>query len=318
MNGERHYSRALVLYEQGNFDQALKVFLLALADDPNGAEPACMIACCYERLEKFDDALHWSNQAVSLDPGNSLAYHVLGRSLYCKQRHFSKEVIEAFYNSIKHDPEDTQNFSYLSTAYSAARQWKMALQWAQKGLQINPVHARCMALEGWSLFHLGEIAKAENQLKESLRIDPNAAATHRYLAHLEVIKGDMAQASEHIVAAHRINPSPVVEFDQYQAGYAFTSHDLMCEIVKAEGTLYGKVLCISTRVNHAWLVQEAKPGKMYPLFVGAIVLIGLMFMMAMKGLMSGLPYAVSNTIAGILVCTFFLVVAVIPPLSMAS
>lgn len=315
MTDSSHYSRGAILYEQGNFEQALKVFMLAYTDDPDCGATACMIACCFERLDQIDDALHWSRQAVSLDPESSLAYHILGRSLYCKQGHVSKEVLQVFQNSIKYNPHDTQNFSYLSSAYSTTRDWKKSLHWAEQGVRLDPLSARCLALEGWSLFHLGELSKAETKLKESLQLEPNSAATHRYLAHLEIIKGDMAQAREHITEAHRINPDPVIDINQNQAGYAYTSHDLMCDIVKADGTLYGKVLSIGARFNHGFLVQEAKLGNAYPILV-IVVLAGASMLCLTAGVLfkGVVPYAVSNTIMGIVLCALFLVIGVIPGL----
>ncbi len=63
-----HYERASVLYDQGNYEGALKEYQLALADDPNCARTHAMIACCYEQLSKAHDALQFAKKAVALDP----------------------------------------------------------------------------------------------------------------------------------------------------------------------------------------------------------------------------------------------------------
>lgn len=303
-----HYERASVLYDQGSYELALKEYQLALADDPNCPRTTTMIACCYEALSKVDEALSWAKKAVALDPERSLAYHILGRSLYRKRGLLDKEVKAAFFNAIKCDPTDIQSYSYMASIHSARREWKEALRWTGVASQYRPDNARCMALSGWSQFHLGETAEAEKLLVESLRLDPNVSAPHRYLAHVEIIKGDMSRAREHITEAHRIDPTPVVESYSYQTSYQYTSHDLMCEIVKADGTLYGKWLTVVARLNHQALVFEGKFGTAWTV---ALIVGGLVFLSILSVVLNQVESAITDWIAGI-IGLFMLMLLVLP------
>lgn len=307
-----HYERASVLYDQGNYEGALKEYQLALADDPNCARTHAMIACCYEQLSKAHDALQFAKKAVALDPEYSLAYHILGRSLYMHRGHLDKEVKDAFANAIKYDPMDVQSFSYMASIHSARREWKDALRWATDGLKRRPQHARSIALSGWSKFHLGETDEAEKLLHEALRIEPNVAAPHRYLAHVQIIRGDLTKAREHITEAHRIDPTPVIDSYAYATSYQYTSHDLMCEIVKADGTLYGKWLTMVARLNHKGLVFEGKYGTAWGV---ALIIGGLVLLSMLRVVFKNAEHAHNETldlIVGIFGLTFLLVVVIIP------
>ncbi|MBX9691501.1 MAG: tetratricopeptide repeat protein, partial [Cyanobacteria bacterium] len=261
-----HYSRAMVLYEQRRFEDALKEFHKELSESPDCGDTTCMIACCFEAMGKIDQALEWSRKAISIDPENSLAFHVLGRALYRRKGFLTKDALRAFETSIKLNVSDVQNYYYLSHIRMAQKDWKAALSQVMTALNINPRRADCLAIAGWCEYQLGDPDKALELLKESLSIEPNVAVTHRYLTRIAVIKGDLELAKTHITEALRIDPQPAVDYQQQDSPYDYNSHDLMCEIVKAEGTLYGRWLTLMEKVGYFNSSLKARHGYLYPFF----------------------------------------------------
>ena len=145
-----HYSRGLVLYQQRRFEDALKEFDCELGDFPGCPQTTCMKACCLDAMQKTDEALFWARSAVGLNPQNSLAFHILGRTLYRKKGYPQKDVLEAFKTAISLDSNDVQTYWYLAQIHMYASRWKQALMWAERGLQVAALDARCLAVSGWS------------------------------------------------------------------------------------------------------------------------------------------------------------------------
>lgn len=112
------------------------------------------------------------------------------------------------------------------------------------------------------MFHFGQTDLALRQLRESLRIDASNALTHRFLAGVLAVTGDIDEAKDHITLSHQIDARPAAMFADLLTKNEYTSHDLMGQIVLSHGTLYGKAMSFIARINHFCIVIETRHGSL--------------------------------------------------------
>lgn len=257
-----HYERGLALYNNARYDQALKEFHEELAETPGSSEARCLIACCLLALRQFSVAVRFAREAVSLSPDDWFCHHVLALSALHDRGYLTKDVLAIFLASISLNHTAVQNYVRLAEVYVFNSKWREAKPWIERGLSISPENVDLLALSGWCMFHFGQTDLALRQLRESLRIDASNALTHRFLAGVLAVTGDIDGAKDHITLSHQIDARPAAMFADLLTKNEYTSHDLMGQIVLSHGTLYGKAMSFIARVDHFCKIVEVRYGSL--------------------------------------------------------
>lgn len=74
--------RGVVLYGQNRFDLADREFRQSLAEEPESAAAHVYLSLCLSHLDRHAEALHEADEAIRIDPGESLHHYARGRALY--------------------------------------------------------------------------------------------------------------------------------------------------------------------------------------------------------------------------------------------
>ncbi len=112
-------------FEEGNFTEALKIFELAIEDNPTDADNYSMTANCYLGLRQNERNLDSLIKAVKMDPTNPCRRASLGLGLDHAGRY--KEALAEYDCAMKIAPSYPKLHEYKGDCYLNQRDWKSAI-----------------------------------------------------------------------------------------------------------------------------------------------------------------------------------------------
>jgi tetratricopeptide (TPR) repeat protein len=163
-------NNAIACHQQGNLDQASRLYQAVLAGDPANAD----------------------------------ALHLLG--VAALQRGDSARAIDLIGRAIARNPGVLAFHSNLAEAYRAAGQLDRASGCCRTALRLDPSCAEAANNLGLILLARGETAAAIVQFQSALRARPTAAMTWNNLGNALRIQGAINEAIEHFRKALQIEP----------------------------------------------------------------------------------------------------------------
>ena len=130
------YERGALLLQQKRTELAIEQFMLHLGHEPNCPDGHCMLALCFLGLDKMNEALDFSEKAVSLAPDEAFPYFVLSR-VYLDSNKYKKAIACAD-DGIEVDPMFPDLWGVKAFAYIGVHEFKKGLEAAEIGLEIEP------------------------------------------------------------------------------------------------------------------------------------------------------------------------------------
>jgi cytochrome c-type biogenesis protein CcmH/NrfG len=129
-----------------------------IKSDPKNVDAHVQLANAYFDAERWDDAIQWYKQALTIDPNNPDASTDLGVSLYYTNR--TDEALTQFEHSLKIDPKHTKTLLNKGIVLAFGKQdlKAAAVEWEQvvKLAPDSPEgQAARRALEGVASAHAG-------------------------------------------------------------------------------------------------------------------------------------------------------------------
>ena len=193
LSSEEYDEQAHKLYNDGDYDGALKVLKEGLALYPNAVE--LYVGLGYARLAREEYA--WARRAfeaaVVLDPTHEDAQVGLGEVLLRfgerdRALELFKEVASNGYNNDMHLMLTIGRALYRAEMYADCRDI-----FAQAA-SARPSSADAAASLGYALHRLGDEVGAGRQVRRALKLDPDLYEARIYLAHLLYDRGDWEAA----------------------------------------------------------------------------------------------------------------------------
>jgi tetratricopeptide (TPR) repeat protein len=89
---EELYEQGMEHFAQDRLDEAVSVYLLALAEDPNYTDALHALAMTYAHQEKLDNAIATAKRLIAVAPDDELAYTSL--SIFYQQKGLIAEAEE--------------------------------------------------------------------------------------------------------------------------------------------------------------------------------------------------------------------------------
>jgi serine/threonine-protein kinase len=157
-----HSSLGFALRIKGKYHEGMREALKTLSIDPRNSSSLEDLVEFYRYRGEFDKALMYAAKALEYDPSFNI-YRVRAR-IYQSQGKYQESISE-LRHAIQRSPNDT---------------------WLRGGLLA------------FSYIRLGDLTKAEEEILESERIDPDKPETHMSRAMLATIRGDYAGAEREL------------------------------------------------------------------------------------------------------------------------
>lgn len=221
-------SRAHLLFEQGRYPMAAEETGRQLALDPDDPLAHCLLALCFSKMERHEEAIREAQATVHLAPDFPNGYAVLGSVLDDVGR--LREAETAVREALRLDPDDADHYALLASIRVQQRQWADALEQAERGLAVDPDHTGCANLKAVALVNLGRRAEAGAAIQTNLAKDPENAATHANQGWALLHQGDHTAAMGHFREALRLKP----DMDWARQG--------ILESLRARNPVYGMML----------------------------------------------------------------------------
>jgi tetratricopeptide (TPR) repeat protein len=201
-------------YENGNIQEAIKEFKLALELDPNNVNVHNSLGVCYGLQSDYDLAITEFQKAIAIDPGEYMALYNLGLvhllieqrdralayfldankingnnyevafqtgKLYFEAANFNKSRVY-LERAVELEPESAPVYRYLGDCYAAARLPEAAISAYKKAIKYNPHDAAAMSALGKLFDNQGENAEITLMfLRESVALAPENGLFHHRL-----------------------------------------------------------------------------------------------------------------------------------------
>ena len=231
-----HVTRAFVLLRQSRPELAEKELRQALLADPNDAFAHAVLSICLAEQDKLTPATDEARAAIGASPDLAFAHYALANVL--RRRNRLDEARTAANEAIRLDPETADHWGELSQIEYQCRDWRAALEAAERGLAIDPDDNACTNLRAIALVKLGRRDEAGATIDAALARDPDDPVTHANQGWTLLHAGDHRRAMEHFREALRLDPTS----DWARAG--------IVEAMKARNPLYRWLL--------AWFLWAAR------------------------------------------------------------
>jgi tetratricopeptide (TPR) repeat protein len=166
-------NRGLVYYNQGNLEQALDDFNLALQLDPKDAYAYNNRGKVYSDQRQFNQALADYNKAIQLDPKYAAAYFNRAK-LYSDQRQFNQALAD-FNLAIELDSQNAAAYNGRGKLYSDQSKLEQALDDFNQTIQLDPKFADAYFNRGLVYYNQNQLNQALADYNKAIQLDPKFA-----------------------------------------------------------------------------------------------------------------------------------------------
>ncbi len=191
-------SHALLLGENGQTDDAVKILRAQLHGDAGDREAYLNIAQVYERGRRYKEAEEAARAAEVL-PGqareNEMAWFLLG-AIYERQKFFDKAE-EQFKKVLAVNPKNAPALNYYGYMLGdLGIRLDEAEALVQQALKEDPYNGAYLDSLGWIYFKENKLGASENTLRKAVERERHDATIHSHLGDLyaKTGRGDLAAA----------------------------------------------------------------------------------------------------------------------------
>jgi len=186
----------------GDRENATKMMTEALNKAPNDLKTRLAAAQWALQTEQFEDAVNQVNSALQLDP-NSLEAKILRGNVAMCQKDLKNAELQ-FESAVLQSPFNfaaSNNLALALAEQDDEAKKRRALEYAQVNNQRYPKQAESHSTLGWVLFQLGRLDEAERSLQTSVSNGVASADTAYYLARVAAARGNKEAARKLVEGA---------------------------------------------------------------------------------------------------------------------
>jgi tetratricopeptide (TPR) repeat protein len=197
--GPFHFALATMLVGEGRLEEAARMFELALEADPKAAFPRVEYAEVLLRIDRVQEALARSEEALALAPGDPDVLRGYGQvqlSVARTDRQAIERAMHALERLREVAPDDVAGMVTLGQIYQSMGRHRDAVDVFQELVNHHTDHRQLRRLLVDALTAAGETERARAVLEELIRIDQESLENRLALAQLESEKGNHGTAIE--------------------------------------------------------------------------------------------------------------------------
>jgi|Deesub1362B_J571_1020462.scaffolds.fasta_scaffold00980_8 tetratricopeptide (TPR) repeat protein len=165
------HSKAVALYKQKRFQDAIALWKKALEVDPEEVEVLYSLGLINFEMKQYEEAVRFLERLLELSPGHFKAMIVLGTS-YMKLRRFdlAEEYIQ---KALALNPKHKLALLHLAAIYGVKRHFEESIKTFQKVVELYPDEPRGYLGIAKLNILMGEREKAKEHLQKVLELDPS-------------------------------------------------------------------------------------------------------------------------------------------------
>ena len=220
--------RGMQLFEIGRFKDSISYLQSAISEHNDNYIAKYLLAQCYFQINEIDKALQMALELRSIEPNHDGIYFLLSQ-IYL----FKDNVKEATINidkAIEIHPYNENYFGQKAYIYIHQKNYELALEYANEGLQIESKSTFCLNARTTALTKLNRKDEVSSTINALLHENPDNAYSHANAGWSYLENNKSAKAFEHFKEALALNPN----LDYARSG--------MIEAVKSKNKIYNLYL----------------------------------------------------------------------------
>ena len=206
MSYDNMLQKALKLHQQGNFDEAEKLYRQILQTTPDHPQVLNLIGLIAQSKALHEEAITYFEKSILKDFENFETFFNLGWSLTALGKY--NEAIEAFNKVLKLKPDTKEAYNSLGEIYALTGHSQKAEEMFCRALDFDPAYLDAKS-------NLAYLHDDINELEKLCRQHPEHSSTAYQLALLFQKKGELTKALDYAVKAAQNTP---IESYQLLAG----------------------------------------------------------------------------------------------------
>lgn len=197
-NNHKLIQQALKLHAAGNLDQATRIYLQVLEQEPDNFDALHLSGAAALQAGDAVGATQLIQQALShgrLEGASTNHHKRLGDAnnnlavALQKQRRFDEAIVAAR-EALKYRTNDADLLANTGLLLKELGQYEEAETLLRRSVALNPRHARALVALGLILYITNRGAAAEEMVAKALRAEPGNPAAHTLQGNLLVGRGD--------------------------------------------------------------------------------------------------------------------------------
>ncbi len=163
-------TEAIEKHQQGFWEEAEKLYLKFLADNPQNLDVLHLLGILYGQKRDYKTAENYLSQVLKLAPDNA-TYH---NSMANIKKHLNDTpgAIEHYNQAIKFNPNSTTSLNNLALIYIQENRTAEAQELADKALSLNPHDAESHFNFALISIKLNKVSQAIDELRKTLDLNP--------------------------------------------------------------------------------------------------------------------------------------------------
>lgn len=198
------YSRINQLMEWKKYKEALDEAMALLREEPEDADAYAVLGQISLRLEKREEALHWSQEALQREPEHRIAWFVRTVAYYESENW--KALDETLDNAQRVDPHEPQYFFLRANACNRRSKYSEARDLLLTALELSPHNALFLATLSYTEALLGNRKVSKAYAEEALRLEVESDHVYLYLGWAAERRNDYDNQLLMLKNAIRLDP----------------------------------------------------------------------------------------------------------------
>jgi tetratricopeptide (TPR) repeat protein len=190
-----HKVRGNFLYKCKRYKLAETEFRLALAEDPFDGYAHASLAAIFNAQGRFKEALAEAKLAVGANLKDAYNRYIAAYSAFnlSDRRQAANWIKEAL--ALSPEPD---YFAFAAHVANESKLWREALNLAEAGLAIDPLHAGCIKMSARALTGLDNLEEAKRRVYLGLELNPMDAEFHEQRSFICLVEFQFDAMREHL------------------------------------------------------------------------------------------------------------------------
>ena len=198
--------RGVVLFRMGKAAEAIPLLEKVHARAPiANADPNYVLALCYLRTARYDDARHAFAAQYGFQPDSAPAWLVTARMMF--REDMAAPAAAAVRKAIELDPRLPLAHRLLGEIRLGDGDVPGAIAELEKELAVNPLDGETYDRLGDAYVRSGKFSEAQQVLDRAVLLEPNATGPYILLGKALLEQQDPATAAMYLERAARMDPS---------------------------------------------------------------------------------------------------------------
>lgn len=195
--------RALALYRQGRFEDAISEWKKALELDPQDAAAISNLGAALHGAGRLEDAAREFSRALELDPDNVRAHTNIGIALARSKKY--DEAARHFERALELRPGDAQARSAYGGMLVETGETEKALVHLRVALELTPDSSDALNNYAGALARAGRYQDSLPYFRKALELEPNSAVLHFNFGRALAATGSLKDGLAHVEKAAQLS-----------------------------------------------------------------------------------------------------------------